>query len=122
MKHIGLEKTPSFKMIGHKKQFHSNEEVREKIATASDCLIATSPAVERAREALKEGKDLIISRQKAIRIADHSDYGWAMVEEYEEDELVANLDDKKDCLEQRCEHAGRKYKTAAVKGKKKREF
>ena len=32
-----------------------------KIATASDCLVAAPPAVERAREALKEGKDLIIA-------------------------------------------------------------
>ena len=30
-----------------------------KIATASDCLGATLPVVERAREALKEGEDLI---------------------------------------------------------------
>ena len=41
--------------------------------------------MERAREALKEGEDLIIARQKAIRIADLSEYGWAKVEEYEED-------------------------------------
>ena len=32
---------------------------QQKIAAALDCLIATPPAVERAREALKEGEDLI---------------------------------------------------------------
>ena len=36
-----------------------------------------------------------MSRQKAIRIADRSEYGWATVEEYEEDELAANSNDGK---------------------------
>ena len=58
--------------------------------------------MERAREALKEGEDLIAARQKAIRIADRSEYGWATVEEYEEDELAANSDDEKNCTELRC--------------------
>ena len=68
-------KNPAFKKEGHEKQFRFNEEVREKIATASDCLVITPVAVERAREALKEGEELIIARQKAIRIADRSEYG-----------------------------------------------
>ena len=35
------------------------------------------------------------TRQKHIRIADKSEYGWAAVEEYVEDELVDGEDDKK---------------------------
>ena len=76
--------------------------------------------MERAREALKEGEDLI-SRQKAIRIADRSEYGWATVEEYKEDELVANSDDEKRLFRAEM-RASRKCKAAAAKGKKKREF
>ena len=121
VKRIRLEKAPSFKKKGHEKQFRFNEEVREKIAAASDCLIATPPAVERAREALKEGEDLIVARQKAIRIADRSEYGWATVEEYEEDELAANSDDEKRLYRAEM-RAGRKCKAAAAKGKKKREL
>ena len=121
VKRIRLEKAPLFKKKGHEKQFRFNEEVREKIAAASDCLIATPPAVERAREALKEGEDLIVARQKAIRIADRSEYGWATVEEYEEDELAANSDDEKRLYRAEM-RAGRKCKAAAAKGKKKREL
>lgn len=121
VKCIRLEKAPSFKKKGHEKQFRFNEEVREKIAIASDCLVATPPAVERARESLEEGEDLIVSRQKAIRIADRSEYGWATVEEYEEDELAANSDDEKRLFSAEM-RAGRKCKAAAAKGKKKREF
>ena len=121
VKRIRLEKAPSFKKKGHEKQFRFNEEVREKVAIASDCLGATPPAVERAKESLKEGEDLIVSRQKAIRIADRSEYGWATVEEYEEDELAANSDDEKRLFRAEM-RAGRKCKAAAAKGKKKREF
>ena len=118
VKCIRLEKAPSFKKKGHEKQFHFNEEVREKIVTASDCLVATPPAVERARESVKEGEDIIIARQKAIRIVDCSEYGWATVEEYEEDELVANSDDENRLFRAEI-RAGRKCKAAAAKGKKK---
>ena len=44
--------------------------------------------MERAKEALKEGERLLVARQKAIRIADRSEFGWATVDEYEEDELA----------------------------------
>ena len=76
--------------------------------------------MKRDREALKEGEDLIVARQKAIRIADRSEYGWATVEEYEEDELAANSDDEKRLYRAEM-RAGRKFMAAAAKGKKKRE-
>ena len=114
VKRIWLEKAPSFKKKGHEKQFRLNKEVREKIAIASDCLVATPPVVERARESFKEGEDLTVSRQKGIRIADCSEYGWATVEEYEEDELAANSDDDKRLFRAEM-RTGRKCKAAAAK-------
>ena len=119
VKCIRLEKAPSFKK-GHENQFRFNKEVCEKIAIVSDCLVATPLAVERARESLKEGEDLVVSRQKAIRIANRSEYGWATVEEYEEDELATNLDDEKRLFRAEMQ-TGRKCKAAAAKGKKKRK-
>ena len=35
-----------------------------------------------------------ISLYLVIRTPDHSEYGWAMVEEYKEDKLAENLDDE----------------------------
>ena len=97
MKRIKLDKGPTFKKKSNEKQFHFNEEVREKLATAS-AAISTMPSsnpVEKAKEALKEGEDLISARQKVLRIVDRSEYGWATVEEYEDDELADNSDDEK---------------------------
>ena len=86
---VMMEVGPTFKKKSNEKQFDLNEEVREKLATP----LTTS--VEKAKEALKEDEALITARQKIIRIVDHSKYGWAMVEEYEEDELVENSDIEK---------------------------
>ena len=97
VKRIKLDKGPTFKKKSNEKQFHFNEEVREKLATAS-AAISTMPSsnpVEKAKEALKEGEDLISARQKVLRIVDRSEYGWATVEEYEDDELADNSDDEK---------------------------
>ena len=60
-----------------------------------------------------------MSRQKAIRIADRSEYGWATVEEYEEDELAANSNDEKRLFRAEM-RAGRRCKAAAAKGEKKK--
>ena len=78
----------------------------------------SSTSVEKAKEALKEGEDLITVRQKVIRIADHSEYGWVTIEEYEGDKLVDNSDDEKRVYRaEMC--AGRKIKANAAKKKKK---
>ena len=47
-----------------------DEDVREKISSAANSLDSMPPAVERAKEALREGERLLVARQKAIRIAD----------------------------------------------------
>ena len=54
--------------------------------------------MDRAKEALKEGEKLLTARQKLIRIADRSEYGWSTVAEYEEDELADGSDDGKKAL------------------------
>ena len=43
-----------------------------------------------------EGKKLLLQRQKHIRLADRSEHGWKVVQEYEADELAAdNVDEKR---------------------------
>ena len=46
-------------------------------------------------KALEEGEELITNRQKLIKVADRSEFGWATVEEYVADELADNSDDEK---------------------------
>ena len=67
-------------------------------------------AVEKAKQLLEEGEKIINERQKHIRIANRSDNGWAMVEEYVEDELADNEDDEKRLLWADA-HAGKKLKS-----------
>ena len=55
----------------------------------------TPPAVEKVRSIVVEGMKSLKSRQKYIRIADRSEFGWAAVEEYVEDELADGEDDEK---------------------------
>ena len=37
-----------------------------------------SEAVEKAKSALKDGKELLTCRQKLLKLADRSEYGWAI--------------------------------------------
>ena len=52
-------------------------------------------ALEKAKQSLKLGKDALSHRQKLIKLADRSDFGWAVVTEYEADALAVDLDDEK---------------------------
>ena len=51
--------------------------------------------MEKAKTLLEEGEKLILDRQKHIRIADWSENGWAIVDEYVEDELADSSNDEK---------------------------
>ena len=95
VKKMRLDKGVTFKKKGNEKQHQFNERVKDKIEAANRCLSAIPPAVEKAKEALQEGEQLITARQKLIRIADRSEFGWTTVTEYEEDELADNSDDEK---------------------------
>lgn len=43
---------------------------------------AMTTAMEKAKDLMKEGRELIINRQKMIRLVDCSNYGWDLVKEY----------------------------------------
>ena len=90
-KRMKLDKAPTFKKKAHEKQYCFNETVKDKIQEAQTALNQSTPAPEKAKSALTEGEKLIDGRQKQIRIADRSEYGWATVE----DELADNSDDEK---------------------------
>ena len=50
--------------------------------------------IVKTQEALKQGRDLILKRQKLIKLAD-SDVCWDVVQEYLSNELASNSNDKK---------------------------
>ena len=117
VKKMKLEKKVTFKKKTHEKQHDFNEEVCHKISVAQRSLdSATTPDVEKAMEALKEGEKLISARQKLIKVADRSEFGWATVKEYVEDDLADNSDDEKRLFRAEM-RAGRKTKSAKAKAK-----
>ena len=78
---------------GNQQQFNHSVKVLEKFEVALDALDVGR--VEKANEALKEGTSLVWRRIKLIRIADTSEFGWEMVNQYEADELASNSEDDK---------------------------
>ena len=91
------EKPCTFKKKSHQIQYDFNERVAECIETARD--EAKKPASEttmtKMTKALEEGMELLVTRQKLIKLADRSEYGWQVVAEYEEDELASGSEDEK---------------------------
>ena len=118
VKKICLEKGPTFKKKAHEKQFEFNAIVIDKMEDIDSALKQTPPVVEKAETLVAEGMKSVKSRQKHIRIADRSEFGWAAVEEYVEDELADEEDNKKRI--QRADfRAGKKLKSLEVLGTRK---
>ena len=76
---------------------------------------STAPALERAKEALKKGRQFLAERQKLIKVADRSEHGWGVVQEYTADELAEDSGDEK-----RLEKAERAAELKAAKRRKKK--
>ena len=80
-----------FKKKGNEQQYKINSKVLKANAKAIRAIDSGDSA--RAKEALKEGTDLLNKRQKLIKLADKSEFGWATINEYLDDELA---DDESD--------------------------
>ena len=119
---------PEFRRKGNEKQFQFNEGVSEKIEEAevelgsialpaedADTVNIPVAVLKKTKQAIKEGREAIQERQKLIRIADRSDYGWDVVQEYISDELAADSDDEKLLkAEKAAEQKSQKKKRAAT--------
>ena len=86
-----------FRRKGNEKQFLFNDSVSDSIQTAAAMLEKIKHVVPQeaillrnAKEQLMEGTKAIEERQKLIRIANQSEYGWPVAEAYQQaDELAA---------------------------------
>ena len=117
LKRVRHERPYAFKRKGNEEQATFNEKVEEVLADAKAELstVGSAPALERAREAIEKGVRLLSERQKLIKIADRSDFGWGVVAEYMADELAEDSDDEK-----RLDKAEKAAERKAGKKKKKR--
>ena len=99
---LKTERPYSFRKKGHEEQYVFNSAVNSKIAEAGLQLArvergvadgAAKVALDAAKEALTKGEQLMAQRQKLIKVADRSELGWAVVAEYQADDLAENSDD-----------------------------
>ena len=92
----------SFKKKGNECQFKANQQVTDRLAVVASCLdrveaIGTSgkEQLERARKEVVEGMSFLARRQKLIKLADRSESGWAVIEDYDADALADNSEDER---------------------------
>ena len=69
---------------------------------------------EKATQEMEAGEALLLNRQKMIKLADRSELGWSVVEEYEADELADNSEDEK-----KIARAEKEAERKAIKRKKR---
>ena len=79
-------------------------------------LIVHSDGGPQFTSALQKGMSLVEKRKKLIKLADRSEAGWAVVDEYVDDDLADNSDDEKKKTKRRC---GAESQTANQATKKK---
>ena len=121
LKRARYERPYAFKKRGNEEQAAFNAKVDEALAEAEGELSSipattvSTPAVRRMKEAIQKGRSLLEERQKLIRLADRSEHGWSVVDEYTADDLADDSDD-----ERRIEKAERAAERKAGKRRKKR--
>ena len=117
-KKIRKEKPYSFKRKDHEVQHDFNEKVKETLETAAETLSEENfwdpDKVAATKKAINEGIELLERREKLIKLANRSEYGWRTVEEYEKDDLAKHSDDEKRVAKAEY-RAEKKQKRAAVK-------
>ena len=114
VKRARYEKPYVFRKRGNEEQASFNAKVEEALSQAESDLstIAAAPAaVRKVKESIQKGRSLLEERQKLIRLADRSDHGWGVVDEYTADDLA---DDEK-----RIERAEKAAERKAEKRRKK---
>ncbi|XP_053401634.1 uncharacterized protein LOC128546105 [Mercenaria mercenaria] len=88
-----LKGTQTFKRKSNEEQFKYNSKVSIALDEA-DHLIQSNKLQE-SRQKIAEAKEMISHRQKLIRLADSSELGWRVVNEYESNPLASDSDDEK---------------------------
>lgn len=81
----------TFKKKGCEIQYFHNEDLKDKLEETVSCIGAGK--IEKAKEILEEGIDLINKRQKVVKIADS--HGWDTVSNYVMDDLASDSEDDK---------------------------
>jgi hypothetical protein len=105
-----------FKRVGNEEQHKHNSKLQEKILRAKNDM--QEGLFEEANNELAQGLNLIAHRQKLVKLADSSELGWKVVQEYETHALAEDSDDEKRILKAEA-RAGQKLKDDRLKKTRK---
>lgn len=99
---LKADRSYTFRKKGHEEQYRFNASIEGQFTKAQVEAAKIQPATEREQKSLdvlknqlKEGIQAIAYRQKRIKVADRSEYGWAVVKAYDSDELASDSEDEK---------------------------
>ena len=88
-----MEEPKHFKKKPSKDQFRFNPKIQD---TSEETKVAAQVnALDKVKDSLQKGEDLLKERQKHIPLADKSEYGWSTVQEYKTSEIADDSDDEK---------------------------
>ena len=120
-----------FKKKAHEIQFTFNSGIEESVTAAKNELSKIASTDDQDKEAIKkaemlldEGLKSLEKRQKHIKVADRSEFGWATVEHYDSHPLAADSDDEKrlEKAEKEAERAANKRRRGSGTGIKKKNL
>ena len=82
-----------FKKEGNEDQYKFNLKVTDAIVEAKEA--CSSQQLDKVHASLEKGEKLLSERQKHILLADKSDFGWSLIQEYKRNDLADDSDDEK---------------------------
>lgn len=102
VKRLKEDRTLVFKKKENERQFLFNNNMKDQIHTQEKPLDLVEPnndtqkvAQQKAKSELEKGLTLLEACQKQIKLADRSEYGWPIVDEYKDHGLTLDKDDTK---------------------------
>lgn len=93
IKKLKLEEPRRFKKKANEDQFRFNAKIQDTLEETKAA--AQANALDKVKDSLQKGEDLLKERQKHILLADKSEYGWSTVQEYKKSEIADDSDDEK---------------------------
>ena len=93
IKRLKRDSVPQFNKKSNEEQYKANKPIKDAVEDAQIALERND--VEKTKQALDKGMDLLQERQKLILLADKSQYGWKTVLEYKDHDLADDEEDEK---------------------------
>ena len=91
IKKLKVEEPRQFKT--NEDQYRFNSKLMDALDEAkSSC---STQNLDKVKESLEKGENLLAERQKHILLADKSDYGWMVIQEHKKNDLADDSDDQK---------------------------